>query len=213
MLIRERMTHPVITISPDMSIMDALKLMESEHIRRLPVVKDGKLVGIVSREDLLNASPSPVTTLSVWEMHDLVSKITVKKVMTTEVITVQEDTPIEEAARLMADHRISGLLVMRDDKITGIITETDIFKVFLEMFGARERGVRLNVVMNNRPGEMVKVTQAIFEAGGNIVALDTFAGDDISSAVVTFKIVNMSQEQVKNLIEPLVVRIKDIRTC
>ncbi len=213
MLIHERMTHPVITVAPDTPIMDALKLMESEHIRRLPVVKDGKLVGIVSREDLLNASPSPVTTLSVWEMHDLVSKITVNKVMTKEVITVQEDTPIEEAARLMADHRISGLLVMRGDKITGIITETDIFKVFLEMFGARERGVRLNVLMNNRPGEMAKVSQAIFEAGGNIVALDTFAGDDISSALVTFKIVNMSQEQVKNLIEPLVVQIKDIRTC
>jgi acetoin utilization protein AcuB len=175
MLIHERMSHPVITVIPDTPIMDALRLMESEHIRRAPVVKDNKMVGIVAKEDLLNASPSPVTTLSVWEIHDLVSKITVKKVMTTKVITVQEDTPIEEAARLMADHKIGGVPVMRGDKITGMITETDIFKVFLEMFGARERGVRLNVLMNNRPGEIAKVIQAIFEAGGNIVALDTFA--------------------------------------
>src|SRR5512134_3118502 len=106
MLVNERMSHPVITVSPDTPIMEALRLMESEHIRRAPVVKDGKLVGIVAQKDLLNASPSPVTSLSVWEIHDLVSKITVKRVMTLKVITIQEDTPLEEAARLMADHKI-----------------------------------------------------------------------------------------------------------
>jgi acetoin utilization protein AcuB len=213
MLVNERMSHPVITVSPDTPIMDALRLMEREHIRRTPVVKEGNLVGIVAKEDLLNASPSPVTSLSVWEIHDLVSKITVKKVMTTKVITVQEDTPLEEAARLMADHKIGGLPVMRDDKIIGIITETDLFKIFLELLGARERGVRLNVLMANRPGEIAKVSRAIFELGGNIVALGTFAGDDPSTSMVTLKVVGLSQEQLKTLIEPLVVGLKDIRTC
>jgi acetoin utilization protein AcuB len=213
MLVSERMSHPVITVSPDTPIMDALRLMESEHIRRAPVVKDGKLVGIVAQKDLLNASPSPVTSLSVWEIHDLVSKITVKRVMTPQVITIQEDTPLEEAARLMADHRIGGLPVLHGDKIIGIITETDLFKVFLELLGAREKGVRLSMLMENQPGEIAKVSQAIFEIGGNIVALGAFAGDDLSTSLVTMKVVGPSQEQLKTTIEPLVVRLKDIRTC
>jgi acetoin utilization protein AcuB len=213
MLVNERMAHPVITVSPDMPIMDALKLMESEHIRRAPVVKDSKLVGIVAQKDLLNASPSPVTSLSVWEIHDLVSRITVKKVMTPKVITIQEDTPIEEAARLMADHKIGGLPVMHGDKIIGIITETDIFKIFLEILGAREKGVRLNVLMDNQPGQIAKLTRTIFEAGGNIIALGTFSGDDVSNSMITLKVIGPSQEELKHLVEPLVVRLKDIRTC
>jgi acetoin utilization protein AcuB len=192
--------------------MEALRLMQSEHIRRAPVVKEGKLVGIVAQKDLLNASPSPVTSLSVWEIHDLVSRITVGKVMSHRVITIQEDTPIEEAARQMADHRIGGLPVLHGDKISGIITETDIFKVFLEMLGAREKGVRLSVLTNNQPGEIAKISQAIFEVGGNIIGLGTFAGDDISNFIVTLKVVGLPQEQLKSVVEPLVVQLKDIRT-
>lgn len=212
MLVKERMSHPVITVTPDMPIMEALRLMQSEHIRRAPVVKEGKLVGIVAQKDLLNASPSPVTSLSVWEIHDLVSRITVGKVMSHRVITIQEDTPIEEAARQMADHRIGGLPVLHGDKISGIITETDIFKVFLEMLGAREKGVRLSVLTNNQPGEIAKISQAIFEVGGNIIGLGTFAGDDISNFIVTLKVVGLPQEQLKSVVEPLVVQLKDIRT-
>src|SRR5512136_2093206 len=112
MLVGERMSRPVITISPDMPIVDALNMMRREHIRRAPVVKDGKLVGIVSDKDLLNASPSAATTLSVWEINYLISKILVKDVMAKKVITVTEDTPIEEAARIMVDSKIGGLPVM-----------------------------------------------------------------------------------------------------
>lgn len=213
MLVSERMSHPVITVSPDTPIMEALRLMESEHIRRAPVVKDGKLVGIVAQKDLLNASPSPVTSLSVWEIHDLVSKITVKKVMTPKVITIQEDTPLEEAARQMADHKIGGLPVLHGDKIIGIITETDIFKTFLELLGARERGVRLSVLMANKPGQIAKVSQAIFEIGGNIVAMGAIAGDDLSNSLVTLKVIGPSEEQLKVTVEPLVEHLKDIRTC
>ncbi len=213
MLVSERMSHPVITVSPDTPIMEALRLMESEHIRRAPVVKDGKLVGIVAQKDLLNASPSPVTSLSVWEIHDLVSKITVKRVMTSKVVTIQEDTPLEEAARLMADHRIGGLPVLHGDKITGIITETDLFKIFLELLGAREKGVRLSMLVPNQPGEIAKLSQAIFEIGGNILALGAFAGDDLSTSIVTAKVVGPSPDQLKAAVEPFIIRLKDIRIC
>src|SRR5512143_1831463 len=109
MLVGERMSHPVITIPPDMPFVEALNLMRKEKIRRTPVIKDGRVVGIVSDKDLLNASPSPATSLSVWEMNYLLSKIQVKDVMTKKVLTVGEDTPIEEAARVMADNKIGGL--------------------------------------------------------------------------------------------------------
>src|SRR5512139_3442225 len=154
MLVGERMSRPVITISPEMPIVDALELMKRDRIRRTPVVHDGKLVGIVSDKDLLNASPSPATTLSVWEMNYLLSKITVKDVMTKKVLSVTEDTPIEEAARIMADNKIGGMPVLnKEGKVVGIITETDLFKIFLELMGARENGVRATIIIQEKPGQ------------------------------------------------------------
>src|SRR5512139_3125988 len=161
MLVGERMSRPVITISPEMPIVDALELMKRDRIRRTPVVKDGKLLGIVSNEDLLNASPSPATSLSVWEINYLLSKIEVKDVMTKKVLTVTEDTPLEEAARIMADNKIGGLPVLRDGHVVGIITETDLFKIFLELMGAREPGVRVTAIIPEVRGQLAKLTQAI----------------------------------------------------
>src|SRR4030095_15366719 len=100
MFVGERMSRPVISVSPDAPINDVLAMFKKEHIRRAPVMKDGKLVGIVSERDLLNASPSPVTSLSIWELNYLISKVTISRVMTKKVITVDQDTPIEEAARI-----------------------------------------------------------------------------------------------------------------
>ena len=213
MLVGERMSHPVITIPPDMPIIDALNLMKREHIRRTPVVKDGKLVGIVSDKDLLNASPSPATTLSIWEINYHLSKITVEEIMTKEVITVTEDTPIEQAARIMADNKIGGLPLMRGDKVVGIITETDLFKLFLELLGAREEGVRVTMIAPDVPGELAKITKAIADAGGNIVALGTFAGEDPSTKTITVKIQGVAKDQVEAILKPLVEKIEDIRQC
>jgi acetoin utilization protein AcuB len=211
MLVGERMSYPIIPVPIDMPINEALSLMKREHIRRAPVIKDGTLVGIVATEDLLNASPSPATSLSIWEMNYLLSKITVKDVMTKNVLTVTENTPIEEAARIMADNKIGGLPVMRDQQVVGIITETDLFKIFLELMGARESGVRVTVLMNNVPGELAKLTQSISSLGGNFIAFGQFMGDDPSNRMVTFKVAGMDSEQLKKQIEPLVSEILDIR--
>ncbi|HID61404.1 MAG TPA: CBS domain-containing protein, partial [Anaerolineae bacterium] len=146
MLVRDRMSRHPITITADVHIDEALKVMRDNKVRRLPVVdRDGRLVGIVSEMDLLYASPSPATSLSVYEIHYLMARITVQDVMTREVISIQEDTPLEEAARIMVDNKIGGLPVVRDGKLVGIITETDLFKIFLELLGAREKGVRLTL--------------------------------------------------------------------
>lgn len=211
MLVGERMSHPIISITPDMPVHDALNLFKREHIRRAPVVKDGKLVGIVSDKDLLNASPSPATSLSIWEMNYLMSKITVSEVMTRKVLTVYEDTPIEEAARIMADNKIGGLPVMRDDHVVGIITETDLFKIFLELMGAREKGVRVTALIEEKPGQLAKITEAIAKGGGNFVAFGQFAGEDPSTRLVTMKVDGMKPDAVKKAISEVTKEIWDIR--
>ena len=213
MLVGERMSHPVISISPDMPIVDALNMMKRERIRRTPVVREGKLIGIVSDKDLLNASPSPATSLSVWEMNYLLSKITVRDVMTKEVLTVTEDTPIEQAARIMSDNKIGGLPVMRGERVVGIITETDLFKIFLEIMGAREMGIRVTALMHEERGQLAKLTQTIANEGGNIIALGTFSGEDPSNRTITFKVSDLELERVKSITEPLVERLIDIRKC
>ena len=134
MLIKERMSKPAITAPPEMPIQDALNLMHKKGIRRLPVVdKRSKLIGIVSDRDLLHASPSDATSLSVWELNYLLSKVTLKRVMSAPVITVSPDTPVQEAARIMVEKKIGGLPVIQGGKLVGIITETDLFKVLLEL--------------------------------------------------------------------------------
>ncbi len=211
MLVNERMKHPVITVPTDLPIVDALNLMKREHIRRAPVIKDGKLVGIISEKDLLNASPSPATSLSIWEINYLISKITVGEVMQKNVFTVSEDTPIEEAARIMSDNKIGGLPVMRGDNMVGIITETDLFKIFLELMGARENGIRATVLIHEQRGQLAKLTQAIAGAQGNFIAFGQFAGADPSNRMVTFKVSGLSLQELKNIIEPLVEKVVDIR--
>lgn len=212
MLAKERMSHPVITVHTDFPIQEALKLMRDERVRRFPVVDSvGQLVGIVSERDLLHAAPSDAISLSVWELNYLLSKVTVEEVMTREVITITEDTPLEEAARIMADYKIGGLPVVRDSEVVGIITETDLFKVFLEMLGAREPGVRLAVLVPNVARGLVKLVEAIHEMGGDVLALGTFLGESSQNREVTIKVAGVNRQKLASTIEPLVERILDVR--
>jgi acetoin utilization protein AcuB len=194
-----------------MSVHDALALFKKEHIRRAPVLKGDKLLGIVSETDLVNASPSPATSLSVWEMHYLLSKLTVREVMTKNVITVTENTPIEEAARIMADNKIGGLPVVKEGRVVGIITETDLFKLFLELMGARERGVRVTAMIEEKPGMLAKITTAITEAGGNFIAFGQFVGENVNTRLITFKVTGLEKDATKKVIENFAVEILDIR--
>jgi acetoin utilization protein AcuB len=213
MLVKERMTHPVITTQSDVPIMDAYDLMQKENIRRLPVVnREGNLVGMVSEREILQASPSKATSLSIWELNYLMAKITIDEIMTKEVVTVEEDTPLEEAALLMADHKIGGLPVMKDGKMVGIVTETDLFKVFLELMGARDPGVRLAVLVRNVPGELAQLTKAILDLDGNIVAMGTTSGEDTSTGEITLKVEGVAEDKLLAAIEPLVQKVVDIRT-
>ncbi|HDN79410.1 MAG: hypothetical protein DRI61_13510 [Chloroflexi bacterium] len=212
MLVKERMTSPVIKITPNTSVQDALELMRENKIRRLPVVERGKLVGIVTERDLLYATPSPATTLSIQEMHYVLSKLPVREVMSSPVITVTEDTPLEEAARLMADNKIGGLPVVRDGELVGIITESDIFKIFMEMLAAREEGVRITLLVPEKKGMLAAITKAIAARGGNIVSLGQFWGEDPTNRTVTIKLTEISPDDLKEAVSQVEgVKILDIR--
>jgi acetoin utilization protein AcuB len=208
------MSKNPITITEDTPINRALKSMRDEKVRRLPVLnKKGELVGIVSEKDLLYASPSPATSLSIHEIHYLVSKITVDEVMTRDVFTVSEYTPLEEAARIMADNKIGGLPVVRDGRLVGIITESDLFKIFTEILGARDMGVRLSMLVPEQPGILADMTRAIADMGGNIISLGTFLGEDPTNRLITVKVAGVPEDKLVAEMKALALEIEDARTC
>lgn len=212
MLVERRMSTPVITVPPEMSVPDCLKLMKRERIRRTPVVEDGRLVGIVSDKDLLNASPSDATSLSVWEISYLVNKIQVKDVMTTEVMTIDKNVPIEEAASIMVDNKVGGLPVMSNGELVGLITETDLFKLLLELMGARDQGVRVTAIVPEKVGTLAKIAQAVAAANASFLSFGEFSGEAASNRIVTFKLRRLDETAVREIIEPVVDKIIDIRT-
>lgn len=138
MLIRDIMTTNPVVVEPSMPFHEALQLMKDKKIRRLPVVSRGMLVGIVTDRDLREANPSKATSLSIWELTYLLSKTTVGELMKQPVITISPDAPVEQAAMLMNRHKIGGLPVVEGTKVAGIITESDIFRLFTRMWGGEE---------------------------------------------------------------------------
>ncbi|MGD2165901.1 MAG: CBS domain-containing protein [Anaerolineae bacterium] len=212
MLVKNRMTKNPITVKPDLPIAEALEWMRREKIRHFPVVnKKGKLVGIVARDDLLYASPSPVTSLSMWEVTYLMSQVTVEEAMTKDVITVSEEMPLEEAARVMFDNKIGSLPVVRDGTVVGIITESDLFEAFLELFGGHEKGVRLTVLAPYYKGSLADIASKITEAGGLILALNVFEGEDPSNWGCTLKVTDIGKDDLLDVVEPLIVKVLDVR--
>jgi acetoin utilization protein AcuB len=206
------MTPDPITVSPDLPMAEALEQMRQADIHRFPVLdKRGKLVGIVTHTDLLYAAPSSVTSLNVWEVTYLLNQVQVKEVMTRDVITVKEDCPIEDAARLMRDNEIGGLPVLRDGELVGIITESDLFDVFLELLMAQEKGVRLTVLAPYFKGSLAQITSAITEHGGLIHALSTFLGEDEDTWGCHLKVADISKDELLEVVEPLVVEVLDVR--
>ena len=213
MLVGERMTRNPITIFEDTSIDDALHTMRQRKVRRLPVLDpSGKMVGIVSDRDLLHAAPSPATSLSVHELHYLLAKLTVKRVMSSPVITVTSSTPLEEAARIMADNKIGGLPVTDDGQLVGIITETDIFKILLELLGARAPGVRVTVAVQEAKGVLAQITRTLADAGANIISVATYGGSAAHESRLMFKLSDITPEAAQQALQKLGLTITDLRS-
>ena len=201
MFVKDRMLKHPLTIIPEESISSAHRYMEDQNVRHLPVVgKSGKMVGLITEDDLLKAEPSSATLLSVWEIHALLMDVKVKSVMVKDVITTTEETPIEEAAHLMLDHKIGCLPVTQEGKLLGIITESDIFRIFMELFAAREKGLRITLEVPDKAGELALITRAVADQGGYLSACGNFLLDDTTKAGVTLKVKNVDRD---NLIDAL----------
>ncbi|NLP44001.1 MAG: CBS domain-containing protein [Peptococcaceae bacterium] len=174
MYVQQFMASKVITVPPNENILNAMNIMKNKRINRLPVVSNGKLVGLVSDGDLRAASPSPVTTLSKFEMNELLSKINVIDVAVKKVITCTPDTLIEDAALLMREHKVGALPVMEGDKIVGIITHNDILDAYLDIMGVRSPGKRIVIEVRDEVGVIYKVTTIITNYGIDITNLAVY---------------------------------------
>jgi acetoin utilization protein AcuB len=207
------MTKNPLFINPEMSVNEVRSLMDRERIGHLPVLdKSDRLVGIVTQKDLIKAGPSPATTLDIYEISYLLSKLRADKVMERHVITVDENEVVEEAARVMADKHIGCLPVMKGSLLIGIITDTDLFRAFINAFGARKSGVRIALNLQERPGELARISGAIAAKGGNIFSFVYGDGDDSGHSRCTMKIAGLSRADVEGIIASLPgVELEDIR--
>jgi acetoin utilization protein AcuB len=195
MLVKHRMTHKPFTVTTDTSLKEALELLEQHPFRHLPVVDaDGNLQGIVTKRSLLLSSPTSATTLSVFEVDYILSHTQIGQVMSSPAIAVEPDLPLEEAARMMIDNRIGCLPVVEGEKLVGIISDTDIFRVFVEGLGGGHPSPRITVVVPEEVGSLAKVTRCMADIGANIYSLGIFWGDTPEDRVVTLRLEDVDQE-------------------
>ena len=173
MFVSEWMTRKIITIAPDSSVSDAVRLMKEKRIKHIPVLKDERLKGIISDRDIREFSPSKATSLDVYELNYLLTTTRVKEMMKTRVFTIAPDSPIEEAAMLMLDNNIGSLPVVEGGKVVGIISDRDIFRVLVDITGVRHGGHRVAVTVEDKPGSVREVADIIRKYGFSLQSILT----------------------------------------
>ncbi|MDP2847124.1 MAG: CBS and ACT domain-containing protein [Humidesulfovibrio sp.] len=175
MLIENWMTKEVITGTPEMSMMKASKIMKEKGVGRLPIVDEaGVLMGLVSDRDIKEASPSKATTLDMHELYYLLSEVKLKDIMTKKVVTIKKGETVERAAQLMLESNIGGMPVVDDqNKVVGMVTDSDIFKVLVRITGVMEGGVQIGVRLPNEPGGLVPVLDFLKDNGARLMSLLT----------------------------------------
>lgn len=205
MLVRDRMTRHPLMVESTMPIAAARQYMQENHIRHLPIVGNGKrLLGLVTRATLTMAMPPRLPSLNLLDLNAALSKITVSEVMVTDVITIDEQATLEQAARRMLDRKIGCLLVVEEGIVIGIITKSDLLAATMELLGARRPGVRLTALIPDEYGSLAKVVSAISAAGGGIMASVTYPSEvDKLRWAVVMKIQGLEREQLLKSVEAL----------
>ena len=205
MLVRNWMSKTVITIDVKDSMQDAINSLKEYDIPMLPVMKKGKLVGIVTDRDLKRASPSDTTTLEVHELLFLISKIKVRNVMTKDPITVPPDFTVEEAAELFLRKGISGSPVVdQGGQIVGTITKNDLFRVLISLTGVGRRGIQFAFKAEDIPGSIKKITDIIRHYGGRMVSiLSTYEGIPTGYRKVFIRMLGVEREKLQQLEDDL----------
>ena len=194
MKVKDRMSEDVITVEMNTSLTEAFRLMKENNIRRLPVMDKGRLTGIITLTDLNQAAPSSATSLSIHELNYLLAKTKIKDIVPKKqkVLTIGPENYIETAAKIMRENKVSGLPVLEQDKLVGIVTETDIFDALIDILGVNIAHSRIDCFVKDRPGSLAEVTGLIAEKAINIL-----------NAVVYFD--NKSQRY------KMILRIEDLK--
>jgi acetoin utilization protein AcuB len=201
MLVRKKMKKDLVTVTKDERMTVAKKIMKEKSIRHLPVVDGKKLVGLLTNMDVRKAEASPATSLEIRELHYLLDKLTVGEIMTRNVITISPDVSIEEAAILLHDNKIGCLPVVEDGNLAGIITENDIMEILIDVMGMKEKGSRLEVQVDDKPGALADITRIIKESNVNITSVVTDIADEPGKRVVVFKLKTFYFEPIKKALE------------
>ena len=213
MLVKDRMTPNPICGHLAMPVTEAQTLMREKNIRHLPIVdEEKKLVGLITQRSLLRALPSDVSSFSQFEVSYILAKIKVRDVMVKDLITIDEDTAIEEAARIMADRKIGCLPVMRDGGLVGIITDNDLFTIMVDLLGARRPGIRVAVLQPDRTGEVARLTTAIAKEGGYLSVCVGYYAPNPDFWISLLKVSNLSREELVETLSNLEdIQIQDVR--
>ena len=200
MFVKDQMTVNPVTVTSATTIADAAELMKKHRFRRLPVVDIGKLVGIVTDRDLRKASPSSATTLSVHEADYLLSKASIKDIMTKKVLSIDSEATIEEAALLMYNNRIGGVPVVdKNQDVVGIITETDIFKCLVDIMGLPSGTTRVTIRVPDKTGVITEITGIYADLGINITSMASYTLPDGSGEEVIRSDVKDVEELTKRI--------------
>ncbi len=184
MYVKNRMTSNPYTIAFDAPITDLIELMREKSLKRVPVVHGDKIVGIITHGDIQKVSPTKATTLSIFELNYLLSKMKVSDAMTEEVIIISPDALLEEAAVQMRDNKISTLAVVADNKLVGIITESDIFDSFIDLLGFRDAGSRITIQAQDVPGVLADIAEMFRDLDYNITHIAVYRGSGGFSDIV-----------------------------
>jgi len=213
MLVKDQMTPNPICGHPATPVAEAQKLMQENNIRHLPILdEDNKLVGLITQRSLMQAVPDDLSQFSPFVVNYILAKLQAQNIMVRDVVTIDPDTTIEEAARIIADKKIGCLPVMQDEELVGIISDSDLFSIMMELLGARRAGVRMTVLQPDRAGEVARLTRTIDEQGGYLSVFVTYPTSDPDTWASVVKVTNVPEETLVEKVSGMPdVEVQDVR--
>jgi acetoin utilization protein AcuB len=213
MLVKDQMTPNPVCGHPEMPVTEAQALMQEHNFRHLPILDaENKLVGLVTQRSLMHAVPDDLDQFGPFVVNYVLAKLQAHNIMVRDVITIGPNTTIEEAARIMADNKIGCLPVMQEDELVGIISDNDLFRIMMELLGARRPGVRMTVLQPDRAGEVARLTKIIDEQGGYVSVFVTYPTSDPDTWASVVKVANVPEDALVEAVSGMPdAQIQDVR--
>ncbi len=210
MIISRRMSkHPVVA-NKRMKVLEALSLMKEKGVEKLPVLDDDlSLVGVLTEKDILRASMPEVRQLSLLEMAYQVGSMSIEGIMTRDVISISPDTGIEEAARIMVMQDLSFLPVVKDGKLEGVVSKSDMFKILMDLFGARQYGTRMTFILEDKVGMVAKISKILADNNIQIISFNNILDEESGDVICTLKVEGVDEETLRRLLSPVTSAIVD----